>query len=83
MITSEDCRHIMDAYHEGLFIGWEEGSDGIRTYDMGLATLRHTPVSGFELDMGSGWIPVISIDWRFSIHFKVDGAELVIGRRDG
>ena len=83
MITSEDCKHIMDAYREGSFTGWEEGLDGMRTYDMGLATLRHTPESGFELDMGRGWISVISIDWRFSTHIKVDGAELVIGRRDG
>lgn len=83
MITSEDCRYIMDAYREETFTGWDEGPDGLRTYDMGLAILRHTPKGGFELDMGRGWVPVISIDWRFSIHIKVDGAELVIGRRDG
>ena len=83
MITAEDCRCVMDAYRNRIFKGWKEGPNGERIYDMGLVILRHMSGDRFELDMGRGWIPVVSIEWRFSIHVKIDGAELIIGRRDG
>ena len=83
VITSKNCRHIMDVYREGMFTRWEKELDVMRTYDVILATLCHSSESEFELSMGRGWIPVISIDWRYSTHIKVDDTELVIGRRDG
>ena len=77
MNFEQTCIAVTSAYRHGAFEQWEKRG-GIRTIEVGPATLRHKD-GRFSITLhGSEWIDVTSIEWTHGLVFKFRDGQIYI-----